>query len=273
MNRWQTKKKAPQGYEIISTVLAALENELRDKVKESNVGLRNTESMWPILQIQHQRTRYVYDMYYTYKRIPRKVYDYCIKNKIIDAALIAKWKKPGYERLCATYVINPTNYKFGTTSICRVPLGDRSEEQRKAQDPTTGCFGCASGRGAAPKNIFGNKYGQNLAAVQIARERKMEAVKARMEREERMRKEKELAAAQDRGDGEEEEGGSETEDSDSEDDEDDYGPEPEAGVWAGSQKLERESERIADDDDDDEEEDEESRPAKKQKASCFILEE
>lgn len=39
---------------------------------------------------------------------------------------MAKWKKPGYERLCSTYVINTKNYKFGTTSICRVsPLCDR----------------------------------------------------------------------------------------------------------------------------------------------------
>lgn len=35
---------------------------------------------------------------------------------------MAKWKKPGYERLCSTYVINTKNYKFGTVSICRVSL-------------------------------------------------------------------------------------------------------------------------------------------------------
>ena len=49
------------------------------------------------------------------------MYDYCVNNKIVDPALIAKWKKPGYERLCSTYAINPRNYKFGTVSICRVP--------------------------------------------------------------------------------------------------------------------------------------------------------
>jgi len=107
-------------------------------------------------------------MYYTYGRISREVYDYCVKNKLVDAALIAKWKKPGYERLCSTYAINPRNYKFGTVSICRVPkhclaVGTQIE------DPTTGCRGCASGPGGE-KNIFGNKYGQYLAAIQIARE-------------------------------------------------------------------------------------------------------
>jgi bud site selection protein 31 len=133
--RWG-KKKPPADFDYVEPIMEALENELRDKVKETNEGKRKTESMWPVHQINWQKSRYIYDLFYTYKRISRPVYDYCIDQKLVDAALIAKWKKPGYERLCSTYVINPTNYKFGTTSLCRVPLFDRSEEQRAAQDPT-----------------------------------------------------------------------------------------------------------------------------------------
>ena len=176
VKKWGKGSKTPADYGIIAPIIEALEHELRDKVKETNANKRKTESGWPVLQIHNQRTRYIYDMFYTHKRISRKLYDYCIKNKIADASLIAKWKKPGYERLCSTYVINPQNYKFGTVSICRVPLKDRSDEQMTAQDPTTGCLGCASGKGAAAKNIFGNKYGQNLAAVQIAREKRMKLI-------------------------------------------------------------------------------------------------
>ena len=80
-----------------------------------------TESQWPVHQISWQRSRYIYDLYYTYNKISKEVYDYCVSNKIVDPALMAKWKKPGYERLCSTYAINPRNYKFGTVSICRVP--------------------------------------------------------------------------------------------------------------------------------------------------------
>ena len=134
--KWNKKKKPPVGFDYVEPVLEALENELRDKVKESNMNKRKTESMWPVHQINWQKTRYIYDLYYTHKRIDRRVYDYCIDQNLIDAALIAKWKKSGYERLCSTYVINPMNYKFGTTSICRVPLWDRSEDQKMAQDPT-----------------------------------------------------------------------------------------------------------------------------------------
>jgi len=134
--RWGKKKKPPVGFDDVEPTLEALENELRDRVKESNEGKRKTESLWPIHQINWQKSRYIYDMYYTHNRISRQVYEYCINQKLVDSSLIAKWKKSGYERLCSTYVINPSNYKFGTTSICRVPIYDRSEEARAAKDPT-----------------------------------------------------------------------------------------------------------------------------------------
>jgi hypothetical protein len=99
--------------------------------------------MWPIHQINWQKSRYNYDLYFSLQNSSREVYQYCIDQKLIDAALIAKWKKTGYERLCSAYVINPTKTKFGTTSICRVPLFDRSADAKNAQDPTTGCMDCA----------------------------------------------------------------------------------------------------------------------------------
>jgi bud site selection protein 31 len=129
----------PAGFEYIQPVLEALENELRDAVKHTDPKQRKLEAMWPVHQINYQKTRYVYDMYYVHHKISKHVYQFCINKKYIDAALAAKWKKPGYERLCSTYVINPTNYKFGTTSICRVPLYERSESAKYAQDPTVRC--------------------------------------------------------------------------------------------------------------------------------------
>jgi bud site selection protein 31 len=109
-------------------------------------------------------------MFYKYKKISRQVYDYCIKMKLVDANLIAKWKKPGYERLCSTFAINTKNYNYGTVSICRVPRQQLSEDQA-IQEKHSGCRGCASGPGGY-HNIFGNKYGQYLARIQIAREEK-----------------------------------------------------------------------------------------------------
>jgi bud site selection protein 31 len=164
---------------------------LSTEVNEPHEGLRKTEAQWPVHQINWQKSRYVYDMFYTFHRIDRQVYEFCVKNKLVDGALIAKWKKAGYERLCSTYVINPQNYKFGTVSICRVPRFSLTEGM-EIEDPVTGCRGCASGPGGN-KNIFGNKYGQYLAAIQIARESRQEADQSNDED----------------GEGEEEEGGEE----------------------------------------------------------------
>ena len=77
-------------------------------------------------------------MYYVHKRISKEVYDFCIKNKIVDANLIAKWKKPGYERLCSTYVINTKNFNHGTVSICRVPRQSLAADQ-VIEDQHSGC--------------------------------------------------------------------------------------------------------------------------------------
>lgn len=151
-------------------------------------------------------------------RFIEQVYNYCVLNKLVDAGLIAKWKKPGYERLCSTYVINTKNYKFGTTSICRVPKHALGPDT-VVEDPFTGCLGCASGPGGQ-RNIFGNKYGQYLAAIQVARE------------EERARREADKArAALDKassGKGAAAAGGG-GEDSDEEE-----GPSP-PGIWAANE--------------------------------------
>lgn len=170
MSKWTKKGRAPAGYEYIQSVMDALERELRERMNEPHEGKRKCEALWPVHQINWQRSRYVYDLFYKYKRISRDVYDYCVRMKLVDANLIAKWKKPGYERLCSTFAINSKNYNYGTVSICRVPKHQLSDDQ-VIQEKHAGCRGCASGPGGY-HNIFGNKYGQYLARIQIAREKR-----------------------------------------------------------------------------------------------------
>ena len=50
-------------------------------------------------------SRYIYDLYYKKKEISRELYDYCVREKWCDAALIAKWKKQGFEKLCCLQCI------------------------------------------------------------------------------------------------------------------------------------------------------------------------
>ena len=124
------------------------------EINEDHEGKRKCESIWPIHQINWQRSRYVWDMYKRYKMITKEIYDYCVEQKLCDAALVAKWRKPGYERLCSTMAINSKNSKFGTVSICRVPRQNLSKGQvvRRGEG--------ARGRGGEAKGGGGAAVGE-----------------------------------------------------------------------------------------------------------------
>jgi len=114
---------------------------MRDAENESHEGKRKTESLWPIFRIHNQRSRYIYDMFYKRKAISRELYNYCLKEGYGDAALIAKWKKPGFENLCCLRCIQKRDTNFGTTCICRVPK-DKLEEDKIIECLHCGCRGC-----------------------------------------------------------------------------------------------------------------------------------
>lgn len=55
--------------------------------------------LWSIFRKTHQRSRHIYDLYYKKKEINIELYDFCVDAKLVDALLIAKWKKQGYAAL------------------------------------------------------------------------------------------------------------------------------------------------------------------------------
>ncbi|KAG9299432.1 hypothetical protein G9A89_009384 [Geosiphon pyriformis] len=136
-------KKPPEGFEDIEPTLAEFAQKMKDAENEPHEGKRRVESLWPIFRLHHQRSRYVYDLYYKREAITQEVYEYCLKNGYADANLIAKWKKPGFERLCCLRCIQPKDTNFGTTCICRVPKS-KLEEGRVVECVLCGCRGCSS---------------------------------------------------------------------------------------------------------------------------------
>lgn len=109
-------------------------------------GKRKDELLWPIFRLHHQRSRYIYEMFYQHRKITKEVYQFALQEKYADANLIAKWKKAGYERLCCLRCIQPKDTNFGTTCICRVPSG-HLEEGKVVECVHCGCRGCSSGSG------------------------------------------------------------------------------------------------------------------------------
>ena len=215
MSKWARRGTPPSDYGVLEPTLEALEGEVRARLGEKKQGLSRHESAWPVVQLNWQRTRYVHDMFYKFGRISQECFDYCARNKIIDKPLSDKWLEPGYEKLCSLHAIDPANHAFGTVSVCRVPKKDLAPGTLVINN-FSGCRGCASGA-QGESNIFGNRYGQRLAALQIRREELLEqerlkeeeaereaeaaAAAAKAEKEERKRKRKEEKAADGDDDG------------------------------------------------------------------------
>lgn len=153
----------PEGWDLIESTIEELDAKMREAETESHEGKRKTESLWPIFKIHHQRSRYIYDLYYKRKAISKELYDYCLKNKIADAALVAKWKKQGsfcvaltsncfqcfclfhsgYENLCCLRCIQVRDTNFGTNCVCRVPREKLEEGKSVVECVHCGCRGCS----------------------------------------------------------------------------------------------------------------------------------
>lgn len=167
-----SKKPPPQGFEDIEDTLLEFANKMKDAENASHEGKKKYEMVWPVFQITHQRSRYIYELYYEKEAISRQLYEWLLKNGYADAMLIAKWKKQGYEKVClvcpfSRYVprrviyisktviltnvqlcclrcIQTKETNFKSTCICRVPR-DTLKEDQDIQCVNCGCRGCSSG--------------------------------------------------------------------------------------------------------------------------------
>ncbi|GLC34604.1 hypothetical protein PLESTB_001243400 [Pleodorina starrii] len=140
-------KKPPEGWELIEEVIEDFEQQLKEAVNEEHEGKRKTELTWKIHRLHWEKNRFIYDLMYQRKVMAKELFEWLVREKVADGALIAKWRKPGYEILCSMLAIQKGNHNFGTTSHCRVPLRARGKQQRITPDVQTGCISCASGDG------------------------------------------------------------------------------------------------------------------------------
>jgi len=146
----RSSKRAPDGFDEISDKLNEFERKMRDAESAGHEGKRKTESVWPIFRIHHQRSRYVYDLYYKDEVISRELYEYLLEEGYADSGLIAKWKKQGFENLCCVKCISSKEHTHGTTCICRVPRNDL-DPGKIVECVQCGCRGCSSGDGKPNK--------------------------------------------------------------------------------------------------------------------------
>ena len=92
-------KQPPDGWDLIEDTIEDFEAQMRDAVSEEHEGKRKNELTWRIHRIHWEKNRFIFDLMYKKKVMDRKLYDYLVREKIADQALISKWRKPGYGRL------------------------------------------------------------------------------------------------------------------------------------------------------------------------------
>ncbi|KAI3337173.1 cell cycle control protein cwf14 [Xylariaceae sp. AK1471] len=136
-------KKPPAGFDDIRDDLEVFGIKMKDAQNTPTNNVPKHQAQWPIFQIAHQRSRYVYELYYEKEAISKQLYDWLLKNGYADPILIAKWKKQGYEKLCCLRCMQTKETNFQSTCICRVPKAQLKEEQ-DVQCVNCGCRGCAS---------------------------------------------------------------------------------------------------------------------------------
>ncbi|KAI0834913.1 cell cycle control protein cwf14 [Hypoxylon sp. FL0890] len=136
-------KKPPAGFDDIRDDLEIFNIKMKDAQNTPTNNIPKHQAQWPIFQIAHQRSRYVYELYYEKEAISKPLYDWLLKNGYADPMLIAKWKKQGYEKLCCLRCIQTKETNFQSTCICRVPKAQLKDEQ-DVQCVNCGCRGCAS---------------------------------------------------------------------------------------------------------------------------------
>ncbi|KAH0941490.1 hypothetical protein HID58_001127 [Brassica napus] len=124
--------KYPEGWELIEPTLRELDAKMREAEMDEHDGKRKCEALWPIFKLSHQRSRYVYDLYYRRKEISKELYEFCLDQGYADRNLIAKWKKfcqgMSVYAACAAYSQETTTMEqhvyvvFPNTCVKRKPL-------------------------------------------------------------------------------------------------------------------------------------------------------
>lgn len=138
------RKPPPEGFSDIETDLLIFANKMKDVQNKPPPPGPKHQAQWEVFQIAHQRSRYVYDLYYEKEAISKQLYDWLLKNGYADAMLIAKWKKQGYEK-----VRESSGFPKVYIAKCSLELSYAVFDASKQKRPTS----TARASAASPKRI------------------------------------------------------------------------------------------------------------------------
>ncbi|KDP34704.1 hypothetical protein JCGZ_10909 [Jatropha curcas] len=87
--------KYPDGWELIEPTLRELDAKMREAENDPHDGKRKCEALWPIFKIAHQRSRYIFDLYYKRNEISKELYEFCLEQgqDMSDSAAYAAYSQ------------------------------------------------------------------------------------------------------------------------------------------------------------------------------------
>ena len=129
--------RLPDGWDLIKDQLQQYKQQMDEAVNAPHDGKRRNETLWPIHLINHQRTRYIYDLYKN-NMISDDLLQHVFQYHAIDKSLFKQWDISGYTNLCCLQCIQQSD--FETVCVCRVPYTTCHA------CVTCGCHGCASNK-------------------------------------------------------------------------------------------------------------------------------
>ena len=145
---WGGSGKAPEGFSKLEDRLkryAAQLHELQMKASPNSSNQARQAHLHKILQIEHERSRMIFNIYYQDQEISTQLYRWLLRNKFANEKLIASWKKPGFERLCCLHFVGKAGEAaIKPACICRVPHDCLEEEKIGVACVSCGCTGCSS---------------------------------------------------------------------------------------------------------------------------------
>lgn len=67
----RSRKPPPEGWEMIEPTIDELNRKMREAETDPHEGKRKVEAEWPIFRIHHNRSRFIYDLYFKRKAISK----------------------------------------------------------------------------------------------------------------------------------------------------------------------------------------------------------
>ena len=103
----RSRKPPPEGWELIEPTLEELDQKMREAETDSHEGKRKCEALWPIFKIHHQRSRYIFDLFYRRKAISRGKSHFIL---IFSTYVVTCCRKTRAKSLVFSYI-----HKFSST--------------------------------------------------------------------------------------------------------------------------------------------------------------